>query len=99
MTLTEGLSEEEFLRSRVTRFEASRLALTMAKLLGETDVAVRAQLPEIDWAGWEMLARRIHHRDDDSDGALWFCIQSLLPATVMWLRHYGARRSETSKSP
>jgi hypothetical protein len=91
LTLTEGLEEQEFLRSRLTRGEVRRLILAMAKTLQQFDSDSRISLQEIDWSGWELTTRRLHGEPDTENEALWFAIRSLIPATLMWLRYYRER--------
>jgi uncharacterized protein with HEPN domain len=98
LTLSEGLTASEFLRSRITRHEVQRQVLSMAKLLNDIEPLLRDQLPEIDWSGWEMMARRIHNLDEGSDDALWFCVQALTPATVIWLRQHQVTQPERALS-
>jgi hypothetical protein len=91
LTLTEGLEEQEFLRSRLTRGEVRRLILAMAKTLQQFDSDLRISLQEIDWRGWELTMQRLHVGTTTEDEALWFATRSLVPATLMWLRYYRER--------
>lgn len=93
LTLTEGLSKDEFLRSRLTRGEVLRLTLALAQGMAEVPAASRARLPEIDWPGWATLRGTLDGSSRDAQGeALWFAVQSLVPATLLWLEVY--RRNE-----
>lgn len=87
LTLTEGLEEEEFLRSRLTRQEVTRQLRTLSDTLANVPPEVRARLPELDWDGWRACAQQFAGpAGGTQDEALWFAVRSLAPATVMWLR-------------
>lgn len=86
LTLTEGVEEAEFLRSRITRAETARQIDTIATALDGLSEDARRAVPEIDWAAWRTL------RTAAADDTLWFAVRSLVPATLMWLRVY--RRSQ-----
>jgi uncharacterized protein with HEPN domain len=88
MILVEGLEESEFLRTRLTRQEAQRQLLLMAKMLDGIDNDTRMHMPEIDWAGWKAIAQRLQLTGSEADSALWFAVTALVPATMMWLRVY-----------
>ena len=93
LTLTEGLAQDEFLRSRLTRAEVLRLTRHLAAGITEVPVAARERLPEIDWAGWAALRGALDGLlRAAQDEALWFAVQSLVPATLLWLEVY--RRDE-----
>jgi uncharacterized protein with HEPN domain len=61
------------------------------RIIADTSVAlpaeVRSQLPEIDWKGWSLTARRLHSGVDDGV-VLWRAVTDLIPATLSWLRLY-----------
>ncbi|WP_304011570.1 hypothetical protein [Methyloversatilis discipulorum] len=59
-----------------------------------TRAEVGRRLPEIDWAGWSLLARTLPDQGPASDDTLWFALTSLVPATLMWLRLYRQREPE-----
>jgi uncharacterized protein with HEPN domain len=82
LTMTEGLEEEEFQRSRITRSETRRQVDLIACALDGLDPDARRAVPEIDWDAWQ----RTHQTQDDE--TLWFAVRSLVPATLMWLRVY-----------
>ena len=88
LTLTEGLAEEEFLSSRLTRAEVARQLGAMTGVALKLSEQTRSQLPELDWDGWEGAARQLGEGGSASDEALWFAVKSLVPATLMWLRVY-----------
>lgn len=86
-TLTEGLVREELLNSRLTRAEVRRQLCLLADSAAEMPAQVRNAMPEIDWPGWAGIGRRLR-RDPgaDLDEALWFAVESMVPATLLWLR-------------
>lgn len=91
-TLVEGLERNELLRSRLTRLEVLRQLNTLADSVGRLEPAVRSEMPELG-TGWD--AMRPHFCDlagASLDEALWFACESLVPATLLWLRVY--RRSQ-----
>lgn len=89
LTLCEGLQREEFLRSRLTRGEVQRQLQRLAGALADAPDALRHQLPEIDWAGWRGTRLALAEGPGAPlDEALWFAVQSLVPATLSWLRVY-----------
>lgn len=92
LVLADGVRPDELERSRLTRAEITRQLLLMADTLGALSAAAQAAMPEIDWAGWRATARQLREPRDAGDEALWFALQSLVPATLSWLRLY--RRTE-----
>lgn len=93
LTLSEGLAKDEFLRSRLTRGEVLRLTRLLAQGMAEVPADARQRLPEIDWPGWATLRGALEGTARDvQDEALWFAVQSLVPATLLWLEVY--RRDE-----
>lgn len=94
LILGEGLERDEFLSSRLTRAEVCRLLQVIARLMAGLPAESCKRLPEIDWAGWMVLARALPDRGPDSDDTLWFAVTSLVPATLMWLRLYRQREPE-----
>lgn len=87
LTLTEGLEEAEFLRSRLTRPEVRRQVQAIAATTANLPAEVQSLLPEIDWDGWAVTARQLRSGGDDGE-ALWFAVTALIPATLSWLRVY-----------
>ncbi len=88
-TLVEGLERNELLRSRLTRLEVLRQLNTLADSVGRLEPAVRGEMHELDWTGWD--AMRPHFCDLAGaalDEAQWFACESLVPATLLWLRVY-----------
>lgn len=88
LTLTEGLEQNEFLRSRLTRAETLRQLRVMGVSLANVPLPTQSLLPEIDWLGWQAVARQINERGAAHDEVLWFTVRSLVPATLSWLRFY-----------
>ncbi|MDO9199138.1 hypothetical protein [Rhodoferax sp.] len=88
-TLIEGLDRGELLRSRLTRGEVLRQLKTLADSVGQIEVSVRREMPELDWTGWDAMRPRFSGPSGQSlDEALWFACESLVPATLLWLRVY-----------
>lgn len=88
-TLIEGLEREELLRSRLTRAEVLRQLKILADSAGQVEPAARADMPELDWTGWDAMGPRFAApRGESLDDALWFACESLVPATLLWLRVY-----------
>ena len=88
-TLVEGLERDELLRSRLTRTEVLRQLKTLANSVGQLEPAARAEMPELDWTGWDAMRPRFSGPAGESlDEALWFACASLVPATLLWLRVY-----------
>ena len=88
LILTEGLQRDELLRSRLTRAEVCRQLLCLADALADAPDALRHLLPEIDWAGWRATRFALPAPGPQQDEAMWFAVQSLVPATLSWLRVY-----------
>ena len=99
LTLTEGLNEDEFLASRLTRAETLRQVRIMYTSAGNVPSATQALLPEIEWRGWQTVAQQLDaDADPDTQGeALWFAVRSLVPATLIWLRVYRKNQPEVFK--
>jgi uncharacterized protein with HEPN domain len=90
LILTEGLQRSELLRSRLTRAEVQRQLRCLADTLAGAPDALHHLMPEIDWAAWRATRLALPVRGDQQDEALWFAVQSLVPATLNWLRVYRA---------
>jgi uncharacterized protein with HEPN domain len=88
-TLVESLERDEFLRSRLTRAEVLRQLFTLADSAAQVAPASRSRMPELDWDSWDGLRARLRLPSGDAlDDALWFAVESLVPATLLWLRVY-----------
>jgi uncharacterized protein with HEPN domain len=94
LTLTEGLDEDEFLASRLTRAETLRHVRNMCASAGNVPAATQALLPEIEWRGWQSVAQQLGGDSEMQGEALWFAVRSLVPATLMWLRVYRKNQPE-----
>lgn len=93
MTLAEGVERDELLASRLTRAEILRQLHALAENAARMPGPTRDAMPEIDWHGWETLAPQLAtSRGPEVNDLLWFAVQSLVPATLLWLRVY--RRSQ-----
>jgi len=88
LTMTEGLEQEEFFASHLTRQEVLRQLRSMSDSVGNLPAATRAQLAEIDWAAWSVLGLELKKAENHGREVIWFAIQSLVPATLLWLRVY-----------
>jgi uncharacterized protein with HEPN domain len=92
LTLVEGQQRDELLRSRLTRGEVLRQLRTLVDSVGLVEPFLHSAMPELDWSGWNAVRHRLHGPAGDAlDEALWFTCESLVPATLLWLRVY--RRS------
>ena len=94
LTLTEGLEQNEFLGSFLTRREVKRQIDTITLAVANLPTASRRRLPEIDWDGWTACALGLDQGGEAEDDALWFALRSLVPATLMWLRVYRSNQPE-----
>lgn len=94
LTLTEGLQQDEFFVSRLTRQETQRQLKAMSTALAAVPQATQTRLAEIDWSGWQMVTRQLESPNNDAQSTLWFAVRSLVPATLMWLRVYRANQPE-----
>jgi uncharacterized protein with HEPN domain len=88
LTLTEGLEKDEFLASRLTRAETQRQIRIMCETAANLPQHIQTLLVEVDWSGWQTVARQLDTPGEAEQEALWFAIRSLAPATLMWLRVY-----------
>ena len=94
LILTEGLEEEEFRHSRLTRAEVRRQVKIMTDIAGKLPPQTCTLMAEVDWAGWAAMARQLNEPGPAADKALWFTAKSLIPATIMWLRVYRKNQPE-----
>lgn len=95
VTLTEGLSEAELLRSRLTRTEVLRQLRRLADSAALLPADVRARMPEADWPGWDHLRPTLHGDPGPPlDEVLWVAASSLVPALLLWLRVYQTSHPE-----
>jgi hypothetical protein len=62
---------------------------TLAASMAQLGAPVRLAMPELDWSGWESMRARFDAPSGEAlDDALWFACESLVPATLLWLRVY-----------
>ena len=95
LILTENLSEDELLRSRLTRSEVQCQLTTLADSLTQLAPTLHAAMPDLGWEGWQSLQGVLHGPHGPAlDDALWFASSSLVPATVLWLRVYRKEKPE-----
>jgi uncharacterized protein with HEPN domain len=84
LTLTEGIEEGEFSKSRLTRQETCRQLEILGQAAVDITPSARAALPEIDWAAWSRIAETVANDNPQ----VWQVISELVPATLMWIRVY-----------
>lgn len=95
LTLAENLSCEDLLRSRLTRDEVSRQLRILTESLPALSTELQQAMPEIDWPGWRRVGLRLREpRGETHDEALWFAVESLTPALLLWLRVYRRNQPE-----
>lgn len=95
LTLAENLTEDELLRSRLTRAEVQRQLTTLADSLVQLAPTLHTAMPDLGWEGWQSLQAVLHGPPGPAlDDALWFASSSLVPATVLWLRVYRKEKPE-----
>ncbi len=89
LILVDQLPHEELMRSRLTRAEVQRQLATLAASVAQIEPEQRAMMPELDWSGWALMGVQLAGPPGETlDEALWFASQSLVPATLLWLRVY-----------
>lgn len=94
LTLTEGLEKDAFLASRLTRAETRRQVKILSESIANLSPQTLATLAEVDWAGWQTVARQFGANQGEEQEALWFAVRALVPATLMWLRVYRKERPD-----
>jgi uncharacterized protein with HEPN domain len=94
LILTEGLEKDEFLASRLTRAETRRQITTISESAANLAPHTQGILAEVDWAGWDTVARQLDADPGEAQDALWFAVRALVPATLMWLRVYRKERPD-----
>ena len=92
--LSDSVEEQELGASRLTRAEVERQLLVMAQSLADLGPAVAVEMPEIDGAGWRLLADALAPGGTRAWETVWFAVESLVPATLLWLRVYRNSRPE-----
>ena len=89
LILVEQLPREELMRSRLTRAEVERQLGTVTASVAQIEPEQRATMPELGWSGWALMRVQLAGPPGETlDEALWFASQSLVPATLLWLRVY-----------
>jgi uncharacterized protein with HEPN domain len=94
LTLTEGLEKGELLASRLTRAETQRQLKIMSESAANLPTQTQALFAEVDWSGWQTVARQLGENRNAEQEALWFAVRALVPATLMWLRVYRTNQPE-----
>jgi uncharacterized protein with HEPN domain len=95
LILVEQLPREELMRSRLTRAEVQRQLTTLAASVAQIEPEQRATMPELDWSGWALMRVQLAGPPGETlEEALWFASQSLVPATLLWLRVYRQSQPE-----
>ncbi|MFA5985578.1 MAG: hypothetical protein WC782_16285 [Methylococcaceae bacterium] len=90
LTLTEGIEEEDFFRSRLTKQEVCRQITILSHATLDIPAVTRDGLPEINWQTWFAIAE--HPTPDNQQ--LWLAISELIPTTLLWLRVYRTQQPE-----
>ncbi|MDY0329806.1 MAG: hypothetical protein RBR52_04845 [Thiomonas sp.] len=98
LTLTENLGRDELLRTRLTRDEVGRQLRILTDSLAALPPDLQKAMPEIDWAGWQRVGVQLMApRGETQEDALWFAVESLTPALLLWLRVYRRNQPELFK--
>ncbi|HET9959031.1 MAG TPA: hypothetical protein VFQ61_31285 [Polyangiaceae bacterium] len=90
LTLTEGLEQPEFARSRITRQEVYRQLQAAATDVCQLSSVVRETLAELDFGAWQKLRTELAENQGDPTGACWSALLQLVPDTLSWLRVHGS---------
>lgn len=88
LTMTEGIEPEEFFASRITQQEVLNQLRVMTETAANVSNELKVEMAEVDWAGWSVLNLQLTMAGGFERDALWFAVQSMIPATLMWLRVY-----------
>lgn len=94
LVLCDGLEKDEFLRSRLTRSEVTRLLNLLADSLNQLPDGLHGAMPELGWDNWRAVSHQLPKGGAEGDEAVWFAVLSLVPATLMWLRTYRHNQPE-----
>jgi uncharacterized protein with HEPN domain len=93
VTFIDGLARDDLLRSMYTRTEVHRQLLRLAGGASGVSAQIREAMPEIDWDAWRFMQTRLALSPGaELDDALWFACESLVPATLLWLRMHRQRQ-------
>ena len=89
LVLVEHVTRDELMRSRITRAQVQRLLRSMADSLCGLPRSARDAMPEIDWTAWDRLRVQLNSEPGPAQQeAVWFACESLVGATLLWLRVY-----------
>lgn len=88
LTLIEGLTADEFTRSRLTRKTTLARLRDIANAAAALPAEGCAAMPEVDWPGWVALGSAI------DSGAItpareWAAVSEEAGMTLQWMRVYG----------
>lgn len=86
LTITEDVSPEAFFSSQLTKAETLRYLRIIAENVDRLPMENKTAMPEIDWAGWNVLLSQVRSAGGFEQDAVWFAVRSMVPATLMWLR-------------
>jgi uncharacterized protein with HEPN domain len=93
ITLTEEIDEAEFFASRLTRTETLKLLASMAQTIADIPAGTRERMPEIDWAGWAVLANALPN-SSRHPLLIWVAVKELTPLTLQYLNDYKRRQPQ-----
>jgi uncharacterized protein with HEPN domain len=89
LTLTEGLEDDELLKSRLTRAEVLRQLRLWMDAAHAMPPEPQSGMPEVDWAGMAAVAQALMGPAGTAlDQAMVAATRTLVPNTLMWLRLY-----------
>jgi hypothetical protein len=92
--LVETGTDEELRASRLTRAEVERQLRVMADSVTGLSGELQLAMPEIDVPGWGLVAAGLSRARAADWDTVAFAVQSLVPATLLWLRVYRASHPE-----
>jgi uncharacterized protein with HEPN domain len=84
LTLTYGLSEEEFFASRIARKRTLELLGNMSKTAIGIPQEVKLHMADVDWAAWAVLSMALAS-PERHPLQIWVTVQELVPLTVQRL--------------
>ena len=84
LVLTEGISEEEFFNSRLTKLQTLQLLGSFVRTAANLPAETRVHMHEIDWAAWAALARTLRH-PEKHPLRIWVAVRELTPMTLQHL--------------
>ena len=92
MLLQPMQGEQELFDSPNTLNQIEQLLMVMAQTLEHFPMAVIAQLPEIDWAGWQALHLKLQRGERPRREEVWYAVSSLVPNAVALLAQLRRRQ-------